>query len=29
VLPVGFLPYPVPLNVVVGAPLEVQKFEGE
>lgn len=27
-LPVGFLPFPVPLDVVVGEPLPVQKFEG-
>lgn len=27
-LPVGLLPYPVPLDVVVGSPLEVPKFEG-
>lgn len=27
-LPVGLLPYPVPLDVVVGLPLEVPKFEG-
>lgn len=27
-LPWGFLPYPVPLDIVVGAPLAVPKFEG-
>ena len=26
---VGFLPYPVQLNVVVGAPIDVPKYEGE
>lgn len=28
-LPWGFLPFPVKLEVVVGEPLEVPKFEGE
>ena len=27
-LPWGLLPYPVPLNVVVGAPIDVEKFQG-
>ena len=27
-LPWGLLPYPVPLNVVIGAPLAVPKFDG-
>jgi hypothetical protein len=26
-LPWGLLPYPVPLNIVVGAPIEVEKYE--
>ena len=29
VLPWGLLPYPVPLNVVVGAPLAVPQWQGE
>jgi hypothetical protein len=29
VLPWGFLPFPVPLDVVVGEPLEVPRFEGD
>ncbi len=29
VLPFGFLPFPVPLDVVVGEPVHVPKFEGE
>jgi Diacylglycerol acyltransferase len=28
-LPWGLLPYPVPLNIVVGAPIEVEKYTGE
>lgn len=28
-LPLGLLPYPVPLDIVVGAPLDVPKFEGD
>ena len=26
-MPWGLLPYPVPLNIVVGAPIEVEKYE--
>ncbi|KAL4857622.1 Diacylglycerol O-acyltransferase 2 [Chlorella vulgaris] len=29
VLPWGFLPFPVPLEVVVGEPLEVERFSGD
>ena len=28
-LPVGILPYPADLNTVVGAPIDVPRFEGE
>ncbi|KAL4526931.1 hypothetical protein Ndes2526A_g01348 [Nannochloris sp. 'desiccata'] len=28
-LPYGLLPYPVPLNIVVGAPIEVEKYKGK
>ena len=28
-LPWGVLPYPVRLNVVVGAPIEVEKYQGK
>ena len=28
-LPFGFLPFPVPLDVVVGEPIHVEKFEGK
>lgn len=28
-LPIGLLPYPVPIDVVVGAPIEVPKYDGD
>ncbi len=27
-LPIGLLPYPADINTVVGAPIEVPKYEG-
>jgi Diacylglycerol acyltransferase len=28
-LPIGLLPYPVPIDVVVGPPIDVPKYEGD